>query len=81
MTLFVFVSDFFVLVRFWPWSSRVQLTDPLCAFIELQGIQQSVGWVHYALHKPEPGVLLFRRAKTEDYPAGTGPENINMVAN
>jgi cyclin-dependent kinase regulatory subunit CKS1 len=43
------------------------------------GIQQSVGWVHYALHKPEPGVLLFRRPKTEDFPAGTGPENISQL--
>ena len=25
------------------------------------GIQQSLGWVHYAYHKPEPHVLLFRR--------------------
>ena len=25
------------------------------------GVQQSPGWVHYALHKPEPHVLLFRR--------------------
>lgn len=26
------------------------------------GVQQSLGWVHYLLHKPEPHVLLFRRA-------------------
>ncbi len=25
------------------------------------GVQQSRGWVHYALHRPEPNVLLFRR--------------------
>ncbi|XP_037033957.1 cyclin-dependent kinases regulatory subunit 2-like [Bradysia coprophila] len=25
------------------------------------GVQQSVGWVHYMLHAPEPHVLLFRR--------------------
>ena len=25
------------------------------------GVQQSRGWVHYAIHKPEPHVLLFRR--------------------
>ncbi len=24
------------------------------------GVQQSVGWVHYMLHLPEPHVLLFR---------------------
>ena len=26
------------------------------------GLQMSSGWVHYARHKPEPHVLLFRRA-------------------
>jgi cyclin-dependent kinase regulatory subunit CKS1 len=25
------------------------------------GIQQSRGWEHYANHRPEPHVLLFRR--------------------
>uniref|UniRef100_U5EUG2 Cyclin-dependent kinases regulatory subunit n=1 Tax=Corethrella appendiculata TaxID=1370023 RepID=U5EUG2_9DIPT len=25
------------------------------------GVQQSRGWVHYMIHKPEPHVLLFRR--------------------
>jgi len=27
------------------------------------GIQQSLGWVHYEIHAPEPHVLLFRRPK------------------
>uniref|UniRef100_A0A7S1CQT6 Cyclin-dependent kinases regulatory subunit n=1 Tax=Bicosoecida sp. CB-2014 TaxID=1486930 RepID=A0A7S1CQT6_9STRA len=31
------------------------------------GVQQSRGWVHYACHRPEPHVLLFRR------PLGTDP--------
>ena len=31
------------------------------------GVQQSRGWVHYELHKPEPHILLFRR------PLGTDP--------
>mmetsp|Transcript_14647 Transcript_14647/g.31749 ORF Transcript_14647/g.31749 Transcript_14647/m.31749 type:complete len:110 (+) Transcript_14647:146-475(+) len=31
------------------------------------GVQQSRGWVHYAIHKPEPHILLFRR------PIGTDP--------
>eukprot|EP01084_Bolivina_argentea_P226974 383346_1 len=31
------------------------------------GVQQSRGWVHYALHQPEPHILLFRR------PLGTHP--------
>ena len=26
------------------------------------GVQQSRGWEHYALHRPEPHILLFRRA-------------------
>jgi len=25
------------------------------------GVQQSRGWIHYAIHKPEPHILLFRR--------------------
>jgi len=25
------------------------------------GVQQSPGWIHYAIHSPEPHVLLFRR--------------------
>eukprot|EP00211_Chloroparvula_japonica_P020020 CAMPEP_0119132024 /NCGR_PEP_ID=MMETSP1310-20130426/11193_1 /TAXON_ID=464262 /ORGANISM="Genus nov. species nov., Strain RCC2339" /LENGTH=73 /DNA_ID=CAMNT_0007122631 /DNA_START=165 /DNA_END=386 /DNA_ORIENTATION=- len=25
------------------------------------GIQQSPGWIHYAIHRPEPHILLFRR--------------------
>jgi cyclin-dependent kinase regulatory subunit CKS1 len=27
------------------------------------GVQQSVGWRHYMVHKPEPHVLLFKRPK------------------
>jgi len=26
------------------------------------GVQQSRGWIHYAIHRPEPHILLFRRA-------------------
>ncbi|CAM9473323.1 unnamed protein product [Heterosigma akashiwo] len=25
------------------------------------GIQQSRGWVHYAIHRPEPHIILFKR--------------------
>merc|ERR1712216_663313 len=32
------------------------------------GVQQSRGWVHYAIHRPEPHILLFRR------PLGTDPQ-------
>ncbi|CAM9131304.1 unnamed protein product [Ectocarpus sp. 8 AP-2014] len=31
------------------------------------GVQQSRGWQHYAVHTPEPHILLFRR------PLGTNP--------
>ncbi len=27
------------------------------------GVQQSVGWVHYMIHVPEPHILMFRRLK------------------
>ena len=27
------------------------------------GVQQSVGWRHYMIHKPEPHILLYRRTK------------------
>lgn len=28
------------------------------------GVQQSPGWVHYMIHKPEPHILLFKRQRT-----------------
>ncbi|CAG9821470.1 unnamed protein product [Phaedon cochleariae] len=28
------------------------------------GVQQSIGWVHYMTHAPEPHILLFRRIIT-----------------
>lgn len=31
------------------------------------GVQQSRGWAHYEIHRPEPHILLFRR------PLGTDP--------
>ena len=30
------------------------------------GVQQSRGWVHYEIHRPEPYILLFRRPKGTD---------------
>lgn len=30
------------------------------------GVQQSRGWVHYAIHRPEPHIMLYRRKKTEE---------------
>ena len=38
------------------------------------GVQQSRGWVHYEIHKPEPHILLFRR------PLGTDPNTGNAPA-
>ncbi|KAL0048555.1 hypothetical protein WJX82_005775 [Trebouxia sp. C0006] len=29
------------------------------------GVQQSRGWVHYAIHKPEPHIMLFRYWQAE----------------
>ncbi|CAI9539818.1 unnamed protein product, partial [Staurois parvus] len=30
------------------------------------GVQQSLGWVHYMIHEPEPHILLFRRPLPKD---------------
>ncbi|XP_017752713.1 PREDICTED: cyclin-dependent kinases regulatory subunit-like isoform X2 [Eufriesea mexicana] len=32
------------------------------------GVQQSQGWVHYMIHKPEPHILLFKRKITSPPP-------------
>lgn len=34
------------------------------------GITMSYGWVHYAIHEPEPYILLFRRLKGTDPTTG-----------
>mmetsp|Transcript_54968 Transcript_54968/g.91359 ORF Transcript_54968/g.91359 Transcript_54968/m.91359 type:complete len:89 (-) Transcript_54968:116-382(-) len=34
------------------------------------GVTQSRGWVHYACHKPEPHILLFRRALAQQQAGG-----------
>ena len=41
-------------------------------------IQQSRGWVHYATHRPEPHILLFRRALGTD--PVTGEVNPELLA-
>eukprot|EP00760_Papus_ankaliazontas_P006255 PhM_4_TR12964/c0_g1_i2/m.9157/K02219/CKS1; cyclin-dependent kinase regulatory subunit CKS1 len=33
------------------------------------GVQQSLGWEHYMIHRPEPHILLFRRPKNYQPPA------------
>eukprot|EP00879_Flechtneria_rotunda_P021946 GHRR01023143.1.p1 GENE.GHRR01023143.1~~GHRR01023143.1.p1 ORF type:complete len:104 (+),score=21.69 GHRR01023143.1:376-687(+) len=32
------------------------------------GVQQSRGWEHYAVHRPEPHIMLFRRPKNYGQP-------------
>mmetsp|Transcript_1370 Transcript_1370/g.1711 ORF Transcript_1370/g.1711 Transcript_1370/m.1711 type:complete len:96 (+) Transcript_1370:115-402(+) len=34
------------------------------------GVQQSRGWVHYEIHRPEPHILLFRRKLGTDPKTG-----------
>lgn len=38
------------------------------------GIQQSRGWTHYEIHKPEPHILLFRRPIGTDAATGLPPK-------
>mmetsp|Transcript_70428 Transcript_70428/g.152990 ORF Transcript_70428/g.152990 Transcript_70428/m.152990 type:complete len:101 (+) Transcript_70428:74-376(+) len=37
------------------------------------GVQQSLGWVHYGMHRPEPHILLFRRVLGTDGTTGAPP--------
>ena len=45
------------------------------------GVQQSGGWVHYAIHPPEPHVLLFRRplGYQQQQPAQQPPAQANAL--
>lgn len=46
------------------------------------GVQQSRGWVHYEIHKPEPYILLFRRPRGTDPTTGLAPPEImNKIQN
>ena len=40
------------------------------------GIQQSRGWKHYEIHRPEPFILLFRRPIGTDPQTGIAPPEI-----
>lgn len=40
------------------------------------GVQQSRGWVHYEIHRPEPHILLFRRPQGTDPNTGMVPNNV-----
>ena len=62
--LFIFILPLF--------NRHVILPPPCAEFLpkdklfteaewRLLGVVQSPGWVHYAHHKPEPHILLFRR--------------------
>ncbi|RDX94872.1 Cyclin-dependent kinases regulatory subunit 2 [Mucuna pruriens] len=43
------------------------------------GVQQSRGWIHYAIHRPEPQIMLFRRPlnnqQQQENQAQQGPLN------
>ena len=61
-----------------PQSLKSKLpTDRLMSEREWRGIgvQQSRGWKQYAIHKPEPHVLLFRRPLGTDSRTGKAPSN------
>lgn len=42
------------------------------------GVQQSVGWVHYMLHAPEPHVLLFRRPLPDTVPPANPSSSVTF---
>jgi cyclin-dependent kinase regulatory subunit CKS1 len=44
------------------------------------GVQQSRGWEHYAVHRPEPHVLLFRRPIGTDPVTGAVPEKWRPIS-
>ena len=41
------------------------------------GVQQSRGWMHYEVHRPEPHILLFRRPLGTDPTTGAAPAHFN----
>ena len=41
------------------------------------GVQQSRGWAHYEVHRPEPHILLFRRPLGTDPNSGAPPAHFN----
>ncbi len=43
------------------------------------GVQQSKGWVHYEIHRPEPYILLFRRVLGTDPMTGLPPSGFHLV--
>ena len=55
---------------FLPREIAKELPDPPRLLAEDEwrklGVMQSLGWVHYDIHKPEPHILLFRRPLNTD---------------
>ena len=43
------------------------------------GVTMSRGWEHYAIHRPEPHVLLFRRLRGTDPLTGAAPSHAQMI--
>ena len=44
------------------------------------GVQQSRGWQNYAIHRPEPHILLFRRPLGTDPQTGQVDQELKRVA-
>lgn len=44
------------------------------------GVQQSRGWVHYAIHRPEPHIMLFRRPLNYGQPQGQQAGDVTAQA-
>lgn len=42
------------------------------------GIQQSRGWEHYAIHKPEPHIMLFKRPLNYGQPNQVNPNQVQQ---
>lgn len=43
------------------------------------GVQQSRGWMHYEVHRPEPFILLFRRPQGTDPLTGLPPSQMQAT--
>ena len=43
------------------------------------GVTMSRGWEHYAIHRPEPHILLFRRLKGTDPVTGLPPSSAKAM--
>jgi hypothetical protein len=52
------------------------LLEPLQAEWRGLGVQQSRGWIHYAIHRPEPHILLYRRPKGYGQPGYVPQANV-----